>query len=358
LGKSYSTDGKVTHYSTEEDINEKLSRIIGERFRKYRERWDDVHANFLETEFPMFLQVHPNQNCNYKCPHCLLGQSNVKKAYKEPSMKFDLFKKIVDEGNEFNCPSISIQGWNEPLSMKKIFEYIKYAKDKDFIDIMLNSNGSLLDENKIKKILDSGLTRIRFSMDAATAATYKKVRLEDGFDKIKENITKLMELRDKGNYKLPIVGVSFCEIITNTHEKDLFAESWSNIVDFVSIQTFIPPVHNEVYNKYYTESQNTNDNIPSLFKCPQPFERVDIHDNMVFPCCYYSSKELKIGDLNKGTIYEAWNSDKAKYIRSVCRSGEYYKIYECDRCVKSTFGKLSFDQNEVDPKSRTVSLMS
>ena len=72
---------------------------------------------------------------------------------------------------------------------------------------MLNSNGSLLDDDKINRILDSGLTRIRFSMDAATAATYKKVRLEDGFDEIKNNIAKLVELRDKGGYKLPLVGV-------------------------------------------------------------------------------------------------------------------------------------------------------
>ena len=165
---------------------------------------------------------------------------------------------------------------------------------------------------------------------------------EDDFDETKKNIAKLVELRDKGGYKLPLVGVSFCEISTNTHEKDLFIKVWSDIVDFVSIQTFMPPVHNKVYDKFYTESQTLNLNIPQKFHCPQPFERIDIHGNQFFPCCYYDSKILAIGDLPETTIYQAWNSKKAKHIRNIHRKGEYSKIAECDKCVKSTFGALNY----------------
>ena len=63
--KRYTTDSKVVHLAKEEDINEKLSNIIGNKFRVYREKWDEVHRGLLETEFPMFLQIHPNQSCNY-----------------------------------------------------------------------------------------------------------------------------------------------------------------------------------------------------------------------------------------------------------------------------------------------------
>ena len=235
MEKIYTTDSKVIHLSSNRDINQKLGDIIGKKFVDYRKKWDLVHEKFLETDFPLFLQIHPNQSCNYSCPHCLLGNDSVKKEYKEKSLSSQLFMRIVDEGYEHKCPSISIQGWNEPLYMKKIFDYIDYANKKDFIDIMLNSNGSLLDEEKIKRILNSGLTRIRFSMDAATEETYRKVRLEEGFDNIKKNISSLMDAREKGGYKLPLVGVSFCEISTNTHEKQLFIDTWSKIVDFVSI---------------------------------------------------------------------------------------------------------------------------
>ena len=86
--KKYTTDNKVIHLSEEMDVNVKLGNIIGEKFIKYRKRWDDVHDNFLETEFPLFIQIHPNQSCNYSCPHCLLGDEViviVGSPFKNPS---------------------------------------------------------------------------------------------------------------------------------------------------------------------------------------------------------------------------------------------------------------------------------
>ena len=71
--KAYSTDGKVTHLSNEDDINNKLGKIIGQKFIDYREKWDSVNRMETITDFPMFLQLDMNQECNYECPHCIIG---------------------------------------------------------------------------------------------------------------------------------------------------------------------------------------------------------------------------------------------------------------------------------------------
>ena len=63
--------------------------------------------------------------------------------------------------------------------------------------------------------MDSGLTRIRFSFDAFTQDTYSKVRV-GAFSKVIRNVETFLELK-KGNYKLPIVGVSFVSK-QNEHE--------------------------------------------------------------------------------------------------------------------------------------------
>jgi len=336
--QEYTTDGKVTHYSKDEEINDKLGRIIGENFIKYRKDWNEIHKLEKVSDFPLFLQIHPNQTCNYKCPHCLIGQKQIKKEYVDSGINWDTYKKIILEGEEYDCPSISIQGWNEPLLMKDLEEYISYASKHGFIDIMLNSNGSLLTEERARKILDSGLTRIRFSLDAITKETYKKVRLSDEYDKVVNSILRFIELRDSGGYQLPVVGVSFCKIATNQHEVEPFMQYWDKIVDLVSIQTFMPPVQNSVFNGFYASDQkNGNENIPSIFKCPQPFERVDIHNSAIFPCCYYSNSKMKIGDLENDTIYQAWNSKKAKSIRHIMQKGEYWRIKTCKDCVSTTF---------------------
>ena len=49
--KTYTTDGKVQHLTNDEDINEKLSKIIGTRFIEYRKKWDLANNFELVTDF-------------------------------------------------------------------------------------------------------------------------------------------------------------------------------------------------------------------------------------------------------------------------------------------------------------------
>jgi hypothetical protein len=55
--KEYSTDGKVRHFSTEDDINTKLGNIIGQKFVDYRKVWDAANRFEVVTDFPLFLHL-------------------------------------------------------------------------------------------------------------------------------------------------------------------------------------------------------------------------------------------------------------------------------------------------------------
>lgn len=58
--QSYTTDGKVTHLTSEEDINVKLGKIIGKKFTDYRKLWDAANRLEIVTEFPLFLHLDMN----------------------------------------------------------------------------------------------------------------------------------------------------------------------------------------------------------------------------------------------------------------------------------------------------------
>ena len=244
--KSYSTDGKVKHLSSEEDINIKLGKIIGKKFVDYRKTWDAANNFEIVTDFPLFLHVDMNQTCNYKCPHCIIAyKDEVEGYYEGKNLNFEDYKKIVDEGSDYNCPSISPQGNNEPFLIKDLHKYINYAYKKGFIDIMLNNNGSAITPKRAQQVLDSGLTRIRFSLDAYSAESYPKVRVGAiPLEKVKKNIETFLNLKEQGNYKLPVTGVSFVKMKHNEHELDDFINYWRDRVDMVSIQTFTPPTTN------------------------------------------------------------------------------------------------------------------
>ena len=54
--KTYTTDGKVRHKSNDEDINEKIGKILGNKWIEYRKKWDAVNNFEIQTDFPMFFK--------------------------------------------------------------------------------------------------------------------------------------------------------------------------------------------------------------------------------------------------------------------------------------------------------------
>lgn len=343
--KSYTTDNKVVHNSKGQDINERLGKILGKKFTDYRKKWDEVNKLNLVTDFPMFLHLDLQQVCNYACPHCnisdeklLLEQFDGKISLE---MNFEKYKKIVDEGSEYGCPSIEPQGTNEPLLIKDFEKYIKYAHNKNFIDIMINSNGSPLTENRSRKILDSGLTRLRFSLDAATAESYKKIRVGSiPYARVVKNIETFLNLKEKGGYKLPVTGVNMVVMRSNQHEKKKFQDFWIDKVDMVTFQQFTPPNYKNDYSKFYAdevdlEKPEDKKYIPEKFRCPQPFQRVVIRNDNITACCNSFSNRLKLGDLKNG-VYKAWNSKFANELRELHRCGKYYENPTCKICVENT----------------------
>ena len=336
---TYTTDAKVNHYSKKEDINTKLGKIIGPKFIEYRKKWNEANKLKLITDFPLFLHIELNQKCNYECPHCIIGDPDLVNATfdSKENISFDQYKKIVDEGSEHGCPSISPQGNNEPYLIKNIEEYFYYAHKKGFIDIMINNNGSALTDTRIKKTLDSGLTRMRFSLDAATPDLYKKVRVGSlPLERVERNIYRFLELKEKGGYKLPLTGVSFCKISTNVHEVDKFVDKWKDVVDQISLQTFIPPKVRDDYSQYYTEDQFVNEPRTS-FRCVQPFQRVVIRNQSITPCCSNDGMDISIGDLRFSSIYESWNSSVMNRLRKLHVDDEFFNNEVCKACVAAVY---------------------
>ena len=152
----YSTDSKVKLYSSEEDIMKKLEDVLGDKFVEYRKQWDLASKFELETEFPLYMQLELHQICNLKCPMCAIGDPEANSKYIDNKhMDWQTYEKIILEGEKFGCPSLNPQGTNEPLLVPNFEDYIKFASQHGFVDIMMNSNATLLSEDRARKLLDS-----------------------------------------------------------------------------------------------------------------------------------------------------------------------------------------------------------
>ncbi len=327
-------------YSTEEDVNKRLETVLGERFIDYRKKWDLVNKFELETEFPLYMQLELHQICNLKCPMCAIGDPDANSKYiNDKHMDWQTYEKIILEGEKYGCPSLNPQGTNEPLLVNNFEDYIKFASQHGFIDIMMNTNATLLSEERVRKILSSGLTRIRFSLDASSKETYEKIRIGGNYETVMKNIERFLEIKKREGYELPVVGVNFCKMKVNEHELDEFTDFWSEKVDFVAVQNFIPPELAHDYSQFIpTDSEYVQD-ILSGFNCQQPWQRVYVHNSgEVCPCCTFFNEELSLGNIAEHSIHELWNGDKMKSLRKIHKEGKYEENPWCLSCVKGTCG--------------------
>ena len=285
---------------TNKDHDGYLTDIFGSEFEKYRANWEKTSRMEYKPEFPLCLSIELIDSCNLSCSFCYRGSS---KSTKE-TLGFDRFKRIVDEASEFGLPSLKI-GMGEPFLEKRILKMVGYAVKKGVMDIIVTTNGSFLTEQMSKDILDSGVSRLRISVDASTEETYKMMRGGD-LESLEQSIKEFLLLREAGDKVLPIVRLSFVYHRQNQDEVELFKEKWENVADYIEIQDWIDISKVDVMQNIDFENVN----------CAYPFQLLSVRVNgNIQACCNFFGKHLVMGNINDLSIKEAWDSEFMERLR-------------------------------------------
>jgi len=154
-----------------------------------------------------------------------------------------------------------------------------------------------------------------------------------------KNIERFLEIKQRGGYELPVVGVNLCRMKINEHEIDQFIEMWKDKVDLVAIQNFIAPDFETDYTDFIPTNSEYHKNLKENFRCEQPWQRVYIKSNgEVCPCCPFFNEELSLGNIEEHTIHELWNGQKMKMLQDLHKEGRYSDNPVCSNCVKCTMG--------------------
>ena len=184
----YNKNYLIKHSIKDEEINNRFASTFGERWIKYRDLWSDLSYLKFETSFPSYVVFEFSSACNLTCPMCSFGsQDKSIRKYYDGMMSFETFVKICHELNEHECPAVKLSGNNEPLLYPDFFDRVDYIKKHTKVmDIIMSTNGLLLDENRINRLLDNPVTKLCISIDAATRETYDKIRIGSNFEKVKK----------------------------------------------------------------------------------------------------------------------------------------------------------------------------
>ena len=238
----------------------------------------------------MIIQFESSTSCNAKCSFCPRDFSRPK-----GQMSDELFYKIIDEGKKLNVSKFLPFLNGEPFMFSRIFSWLEYM-EKQNIKVHLYSNCSLLDKEKIDFIVSLGcIEYIYCSFNGAKKETYEKIMRLD-YEKTKKNINYLL---DKAKFPVRVGMVLTKETYK---EKERFTKMWRGKVKFSPFKNWCGIKHDPL--------ERTGKRI----SCRQVRQHFTIlWDGRVCLCCFDYDGKVILGDLNKQSIKEIW--DSAKLIR-------------------------------------------
>jgi radical SAM protein with 4Fe4S-binding SPASM domain len=169
-----------------------------------------------------FLSVFMDQNnkCNLRCQMCGFSDRRVAtlRKYDLPRWAYDRIAAELFPRANYVCLSLM----TEPFMTRDFPERLAALRTHGvpFSDVI--TNGTLLSEESIAMILDSGLTRLIVSIDGGTKEIFEAVRVGANFERVAANFALLRTRRRERNATLPRLRINHVLSEINIDHFDAF----------------------------------------------------------------------------------------------------------------------------------------
>ena len=198
---------------------------------------------------------------------------------------------------------------------------LRYVSGK-FLALKMNTNASLLDEEKCHAILESGVKTLVFSADAASEPTYGQLRVRGRLERALERIKMFSDIRAKHYPSSPIItrvsGVKV-DATPNIEEMEKF---WGELVDQVAFVN---------YNPWESTYERPINQITA--PCSELWLRMFVWwDGTVNPCENDYRSSLAVGNCSKLNLSQLWRSEPYEFLREQHLSKKRSTCSPCRQC--------------------------
>lgn len=272
-----------SHYLQRKDLNSDF--WVKKVTALYKNKTPDINTIEIETI----------NRCNNDCSFCPVNKNDDIRPYKK--MSRELFEKIINELEEINYQGyISLFSNNEPLIDVRIFDFLKYAKEKlPNATHCMYTNGTILDEEKYLKLIQ-----------------YLDYLVIDNYNddlKILENIQPIID-----KYKDV---KTHCKVSVLVRKK------------------------NQILLNRGGEAPNREQKENFISSCVFPFMQMIIRpDGEISRCCQDALAKTTLGDVSKSSIKEVWEGENYLEFRKNLIDFGRGSIDFCKNC--DSFGIMNY----------------
>jgi MoaA/NifB/PqqE/SkfB family radical SAM enzyme len=167
----------------------------------------------LTKQLPRQVYIEVTNYCNSLCISCPLTYHHFQPHEPKHHLGWGDFRRIVDE-----LPQIDrtvLHGIGEPMLNKELPRFVAHLKERG-VEVLFNTNGILLDQDRGDSLVAAGLDGLRVSIDAVTPQLYSQLR---GVDKLPQIISNLKAFVARhGGRKRPRVSLWLVGMKANLHQ--------------------------------------------------------------------------------------------------------------------------------------------
>lgn len=150
---------------------------------------------------PQVVFIEVTNRCNLLCKTC------PRTFFDREPLKTLTYQEFVEIAEQFpNMRRASLHGIGEPLLNKELPQIIKYLKSRE-VEVIINSNGTLLTPVWQEALIDSGLDEYRCSIDGGTPETYARIRGANLLHKLVDGLSGLVKTKAKLQAQSPRVSI-------------------------------------------------------------------------------------------------------------------------------------------------------
>lgn len=215
---------------------------------------------------PVHMTIGLTNYCNHKCPWCYInwnqaGKQSARSGTEDaprPAINADWrIVEAVRQAKDLGLKAVTIVGDGEPTLHPRFLDMLGALASLK-IDIGIFTNLSTKKQAVLEALLEQCFF-VRCSIDAARPEIHRRSHGADDFERIIQNLRRLVALRGEGRH--PVIGIQYVVNQHNAHDLSHAAEFYRDLgVDYLTIK----PAYKNGLNPAHISNDLTSDVALSL----------------------------------------------------------------------------------------------
>lgn len=299
------------------------------------ERYHTLNAD--SAALPLYLDVELTNYCNLHCNMCPVGMGEMKRS--KGFMNDDVFERVLDNIKRYHIRGVRFIRWGEPTLHPRFLDYAERLK-KIGVLVHFNTNGLLLDDDMMEKIVDIGIDSVKFSFQGIDDLTYGEMRKGGSYSQLLDTIKTMHNIRGGG-----IIYISITTSTTYESDEEImrFKEEVRPYCDEVTVgrtkmqhvdieQMELSKERKKIYENYIKEDKG---NMRRMSVCPEIWNKLSINwDGSVSACCQDYDDMMLVGNIMETDLQAIFMGEQEKYYREILKNSAYDKLRLCQNCYE------------------------